>query len=179
MVRIQKVQDPIYEISDTWVDALNVYSTAYEEGTLSMEPVPHGRFDNNAIDMGISPPAEDSGNQSPKQYYIPAPHEFAPPARGNRVYVVLKGEAVGIFSTWYALHFFNFSQNLYVDLLGIKSLSVYRKSRTKPSTSSARTGKMLYLCTEKPSTKVNWSYFPFEGGSSMSQLIMNLRSASI
>ena len=124
MVRIQKVQDPIYEISDTWVDALNVYSTAYEEGTLSMEPVPHGRFDNNAIDMGISPPAEDSGNQSPKRYYIPAPHEFAPPARGNRVYVVLKGEAVGIFSTWYTLHFFNFSQHLYVNLLGIKSLFV-------------------------------------------------------
>ena len=113
MVHIQNIEGAIYEICDTWQDALAVYSAAYDEGTLSVEPVPHGRFDNNAIDMAILPAAGDSGN-SPKQYYIPSPHEFSPPARVNKIYVVLKGEAVGIFNTWYALCISSMSVSIYI-----------------------------------------------------------------
>jgi len=100
-VRVCNIQNAIFEMCNTWDDAFFVYATAFDEGTLSIEPIPQGRFDKNAAWVPISPPKGLSN--TPRQYYIPTPSEIKPPTKFRKLYVVLKGEAVGIFPTWYAL----------------------------------------------------------------------------
>ncbi|KDR72376.1 hypothetical protein GALMADRAFT_213369 [Galerina marginata CBS 339.88] len=104
---IKGVKDPIFEGRADFADAKQVYTVAYEEGTVSATPIPGGGFDTGPyIDEPIELDELDSIglsllNLGIREYYIPKPSELEPPTTTYKYYLVTKGEAVGIFASWH------------------------------------------------------------------------------
>ncbi|KDR65474.1 hypothetical protein GALMADRAFT_148679 [Galerina marginata CBS 339.88] len=96
--RISSVDGAIYEKRATLEDAIFTYSAAFYEGTISIEPVPGGPFDHNAVYVPVVPRNYGPG---PHTYFIPHPQELERPQSCVKIYVVIKGEGVGAFGTWH------------------------------------------------------------------------------
>ncbi|KDR79067.1 hypothetical protein GALMADRAFT_209375 [Galerina marginata CBS 339.88] len=99
------VKDPIFEARADFADAKEVYRVAYEEGTISADPIPGGAFDTSSyIDEPIELDELDLmglRNLGLHEYYIPTPSELERPTTNYKFYLVTKGEAVGIYGNWH------------------------------------------------------------------------------
>jgi len=105
--RIDSVHGAIYQKVESWADAITMYSLAYYDGTIEVVPVAGGVYD--APHFTVPSPNGRSGiaqfnspPPAPRNIGIPQPHELQTPRRlGSSFYVVLRGEEVGIYGSWY------------------------------------------------------------------------------
>jgi len=105
--RITGVHNPIHQKAESWVDAIAIFTLAYDDGTVEAVPVADGEYDTPHF-MIPSP----NGRPGRAQFNlpqprlrntdIPQPHQLHPPRKlGTHIYAVLRGEEVGIFGSWY------------------------------------------------------------------------------
>ena len=153
----------IYEIRHGWDDALEVYTIAFKEGTISVEPKPNGPFADTPYvwEPAPNPNAPCLGTH---RYHIPAPGDlpYPRPFNTDRFYVVLKGEEVGIFGNWYSwLLGIVFSLNN--NCLGIKlqfEFKTWGISLVKRPGSSATVGQTLFESTPLLLMKIVFKFHP-------------------
>ena len=106
--RIRNVfDDAILQKVDSWVAAMAVYRLAYNDGSLEVIPIPNGAYDNPFFTLP-SPNGRNGTAQfnmpqlGPRSRGIVAPHALRRPAvELGTYYVVVHGEEVGIYGTWY------------------------------------------------------------------------------
>ncbi|KDR65302.1 hypothetical protein GALMADRAFT_232959 [Galerina marginata CBS 339.88] len=103
------VKNPIFEARADFADAKEVYTIAYEEGTISAQPIPGGVYDTGSyVDEPIE--LEDILVSSLRgltfrQYYVPRPTDLLTcnlvRPNSHKFYLVTKGEAVGVYGNWH------------------------------------------------------------------------------
>ena len=110
--RVAGVHDgAIFQKATSWADAIAIYSLAYEDGTVEAIPVTDRVFDTPYFTIpspnGRPGTAQvDLPQPGPRNNNIPRPSEIHCPCKlGAHFYVVLRGEEVGVFGTWYISYF--------------------------------------------------------------------------
>lgn len=106
--RVRRVfDDSIFQKVDSWATAITIYRLAYNDGTLEVIPISNSHFD---IPFCTVP--SSNGQHGTGQFNIPhlgcrsraivAPYILQRPAvETGTYYVVVHGEEVGVFGTWY------------------------------------------------------------------------------
>jgi len=93
------------------MDAIAMYTLAYDDGTIETIPIANSAYDTphftipspngcpGIAQFNLPQPGPRNGN-------IPQPHELRRPRKlGGHYYVVFRGEEVGIFGCWYVFRF--------------------------------------------------------------------------
>ena len=97
----------IYQKADLWADAIALYSLAYNNRTIEAIPIANGTYDIPHFTIPSPNRRSDTGQfnlpqPGPCNHTICPPHKLHLPHRiGVYFYIVIWGEEVGIFGSWY------------------------------------------------------------------------------
>jgi len=95
----------IFKGASTWTQALEIYTRAYNDGTIEKIPTPGGQYDTPFCVLPSTTGRNGIGylnthRQLPRNTYIPTPDEIPNNAVLSKYFVVTHGTEVGIFGTW-------------------------------------------------------------------------------
>jgi len=99
--------DSIFQKVDSWATTIAIYRLAYNDGTSEVIPISNGHFD-----LPFCTVPSSNGHHGTGQFNIPHPGHRSrvivapyilrrPTVETGTYYVVVHGEEVGVFRTWY------------------------------------------------------------------------------
>ncbi|KDR65539.1 hypothetical protein GALMADRAFT_148609 [Galerina marginata CBS 339.88] len=89
----------IVELRFDWEEAVTVYTIAFNEGSILLEPNPNGPF--SSVNTAIQRRINTSEQPLPVLNGIPEPRSLQCPFSLGKYYVVFKGEEVGVWGVWH------------------------------------------------------------------------------
>ncbi|KDR70912.1 hypothetical protein GALMADRAFT_144382 [Galerina marginata CBS 339.88] len=98
-LRTQNLSFRIFETRTDWEDAVAIYTIAFNEGSILLEPNPNGQF--RSANTAIQRQIRTGDLPPPLRNGIPEPRSLQRPFSLGKFYVVFKGEEVGVWGIWH------------------------------------------------------------------------------